>query len=161
MLRFLMQVWKFEKWSQKTYFLAFFRKFFGHALSQPISHAQIFCQIKGLIKIHSRVKFHLHSICGSQVINFKKVPWQWSIHELGHFGVFLGPNFPKYGPILLKLAPEVASSRGTESFKKFWQIRIFRETARYQNFFFFKFLLNFGAHLPHEGVRNRKKLIFL
>ena len=63
--------------------------------------------MKVLIKIHNRVKFYLDSICGCQVINFQRFSWQWSSHELGHFGGVLGPNWPKNGSILLKLAPEV------------------------------------------------------
>ena len=78
-------------------------------------HAQIFCQMKGLTKIHNRAKFHLHSFCGSQVINFEKVSWQWSIHELGHFWGFLSPNSPKYAPILLKLASIGSIRRETNS----------------------------------------------
>ena len=62
--------------------------------------------MKGPMKIHNRGKFYLQSLCGSQVINFGKFLWQWSIHELGHFGDFLGSNRPKYNPILLKVAPE-------------------------------------------------------
>ena len=50
-----------------------------------MGHAQIFCQMKGLMKIHNCGKFHLYSICGCQVINFQFFLWQYSIHELGHF----------------------------------------------------------------------------
>ena len=67
----------------------------------------IFFQMKGLMKIHNRGKFHLYSICGCQFINFQMFLWQWNIRELGHFGAFLGPNSPKYDSILLKFAPEV------------------------------------------------------
>ena len=70
------------------------------------------------MEIHNRAKFHLHSICGSQVKNFKKVSWRWSIHELGHFGGFLGPNSPKYGPIMLKLAPEIVPKERNGVFEK-------------------------------------------
>ena len=63
--------------------------------------------MKGLMKIHNRAKFHLRSICGSQVINFQKFSWQWSSHELGHFGGILGPNLPKNASILIKFAPDV------------------------------------------------------
>ena len=96
-----------KKWSQKTNFGPFFQWFFGHALPRPMGNAKIFFQMKGLMMIHDRGKFDLHSICGSQVINFQKFSWQCSIHKLGHFGGFLGPKSPKYGRILLKLVPEV------------------------------------------------------
>ena len=66
-----------------------------------------FCQIEGLMEIHNHAKFHLHSICGSQVITFQKFLGPWSSHELVHFGGILGPNWLKLASILLKLAPEV------------------------------------------------------
>ena len=59
------------------------------------------------MEIHNRAKFHLHSICGCHVINFQMFLWQWSSHELGHFGGNLGRNSLKNASILLKLAPEV------------------------------------------------------
>ena len=96
-----------KNWTQKTHFLGFFQRFSGHAPWPPLWYAQIFCQIKGLLKIHNRTKFQLDSICGSQVTNFQKFSWRWSIHELGHFRGFLGPNSPKSASILAKLAPEV------------------------------------------------------
>ena len=57
--------------------------------------------------MYNRGKFHLYSICGSQVTKFQIFSWQWSNHEMAHFGDFLGPNVPKYGLILLKFLPEV------------------------------------------------------
>ena len=59
------------------------------------------------MQIHNCAKFHCHSICDCQVINFQKFSGPWSSHELGHFGGFLGPNSPKNSSILLKLVPEV------------------------------------------------------
>ena len=56
---------------KKPIFGVFLRKFYGHALRPPQCHAYIFCQMKGLMKIHNRAKFQLRSICGSQVINFQ------------------------------------------------------------------------------------------
>ena len=57
--------------------------------------------------MHNHGKFHLYSICGCQVIKFEMFSWRWSIHEMGHFRGFLGPNSRKYGHILLKFLPEV------------------------------------------------------
>ena len=57
--------------------------------------------------MYNHSKFHLYSICGCQVIKFEMFSWRWSIHEMAHFGGFLGPNSPKYGLILLKFLPEV------------------------------------------------------
>ena len=56
---------------QKTHFFAFFQRFFDHALLHPMGDALIFCQIKGLMAIHNRGKFHQPSICSSQVSNFQ------------------------------------------------------------------------------------------
>ena len=71
MLKFLIQFWKFQEINPKTHFWARFQKFFSHALLQPTCDAPIFCQIKGLMKIHNRGKFHWRSVCGSQVMNFQ------------------------------------------------------------------------------------------
>ena len=60
--------------------------------------------------MYNRSKFHLYSICGCQVIKFEMFSWRCSIHEMAHFEGFLGPNSPKYGPILLKFLPEVVLS---------------------------------------------------
>ena len=68
MSRFLMQSENSSKLSQNTHFLAHFWRFFVYALLRPMSHASIFFQIEGLIKIHYRNKFH--SVCGYQVIIF-------------------------------------------------------------------------------------------
>ena len=57
--------------------------------------------------MYNRGKFHLYSICGCQVIKFEMFSWRCSIHEMAHFGGFLGPNSPKYDQILLKFLPEV------------------------------------------------------
>ena len=51
-----------------------------------MGEAQNFCQMKGLMKIHNRAEFHLYRIFGSQVINFQKFSWRWSIRELGRLG---------------------------------------------------------------------------
>ena len=70
--------------------------------------------MENLIQIHNRGKFHNYHICGCQVINFQMFSWQWSIHELAHFGErgggggVLGPNSLKHGGILMKFAPKVA-----------------------------------------------------
>ena len=68
---------------------------------------QFLCQIKGLMKMYNRGKFHLYSICGCQVIKFEMFSWRCSIHEMAHFGGFLGPNSPKCGPIRLKFGPRL------------------------------------------------------
>ena len=105
---------------QKNNFWGFFQRFFGQALPLPIVDVQMFCQMEGLMKIHNRGKFHLHSICSSQVINFQKFLVRWSIQELGHFGRgVLGPNSLKNGSILVRLAPEVAVKERNKVLKFF------------------------------------------
>ena len=82
--------------------------------------AQIFCQMKGLMKICNRGKFHLHSICGSKVINSQKFLWRCSIHE--------------YGSILLKLAPEVFFEETQTVFQEFWKNSNFCRNGTYPKF---------------------------
>ena len=57
--------------------------------------------------MYNRGKFHIYSISGCEVKKFEMFSWRCRIHEMGHFGGFLGHNFPKYGRILLKFLPEV------------------------------------------------------
>ena len=59
---------KFLFLSAKTNFWGFFGRFFAHTVPRPKRDTYIFCQTKGLMEIHNRAKFHLHSLCGSQVI---------------------------------------------------------------------------------------------
>ena len=68
---------------------------------------QFLCQMRGLMEVHNHGKFHLYSISGCEVKKFEMFSWRWSIHEMAHFGGFLGPNSPKYGSISLKFLPEV------------------------------------------------------
>ena len=42
--------------------------------------------------------------------------WLQSIHEMTHFGEFLGPNFPKYDMIFLKFASELVFREGKTLF---------------------------------------------
>ena len=58
-------------------------------------------------------------------------PW------IGTFLGFWGSNSPKYGLILLKLAPKVVFNERNSVFQKVLANSIFRETARYQNLNFF------------------------
>ena len=63
--------------------------------------------MKGVMKIHNHGKFHLYSISGFQVIKFQMFSWRWNIHEMVHFGGFLGPFSPNSDLILLKFGPGV------------------------------------------------------
>ena len=56
--------------------------------------APIFGQMKGLMEIHNPAEFHLHIVCGSQVINFQRFSYQ----EKGGFWV-----------VFLRLQPQIMS----------------------------------------------------
>ena len=92
---------------KKPDFLADFWRFFVYILLHHRSHASIFCQIKGIIKTYNLGKFHEYSFCGCQVIDFQSFSYRFSIHEMSLLGGFLGPNLPKYCPILMQVSPEV------------------------------------------------------
>ena len=92
----------FKKLTQKTHFFALFQRFFPHALLQPVGDAPIFCQIKGLMEIYNRAKFHEYSICGFQVMNVQMFSEQQKIPFLGALGWFFGHNSPKYSQILFR-----------------------------------------------------------
>ena len=47
-----------KKLTQKAHFAVGFQKFFDHALLRPMGDAPIFLEMKGLIEIHNRGKFH-------------------------------------------------------------------------------------------------------
>ena len=84
-----------QNWAKKPIFWVIFRGFSLTPSNALRVAPQILRQIKGLIKIHNRGKFHLYSVCGSQVIKFQIVSWRCSIHEMAHFGGFLSPFSPK------------------------------------------------------------------
>ena len=108
-----------KKFSKKTLFFGFFQSFFGHTLPCPTGDALFFFQVKGIMKIHNHSKFYLYSICGCQFTNFQIFSWRCSIHELSHFGVFLDPNSPEYGSVLLKFASQVLFMKTKTVFQKF------------------------------------------
>ena len=60
------------KLSKKIDFLAHFERFLVYTFLHPMSYTPIFCQIKRLMEIHNRGKFHWCNICGCWVINFQK-----------------------------------------------------------------------------------------
>ena len=82
----------------------------------------------------NRGKFHLSSICGCQVIKFEMFSWRCSIHEMAHFGGFLGPNSPKYGPILLKFLPEIVLTDVKTVFEESLKNRHFYQNSEYPKF---------------------------
>ena len=91
--------------AKKPWFSGSFLEIFR--LRSPTPSESIFCQIKGIIKTYNLGKFHEYSFCGCQVIDFQSFSYRFSIHEMALLGGFLGPNFPKYCPILMQVSPEV------------------------------------------------------
>ena len=77
---FIMKKW--WKFSQKTYFLAIFNRFFSYALLLPLCYAPRFGQIKCFMKIQNRCKFHQSRICGCQVTYFQRFSY---LQKVGFF----------------------------------------------------------------------------
>ena len=57
-----------KKISPKTAFLGVFRRFLSYIMPRPKDDPKIFSQMKIVMEIHNPGKFHLYTICGSQVI---------------------------------------------------------------------------------------------
>ena len=95
---------------------------------------QCLCQMKGLIEVHNRGKFHLYSICGCEVIKFQMFSWWGSIHEMAHSGEVLGPNSPKKGRIRLKFLPEVVLKNTKTVFQESLINRNFYQNRGYPKF---------------------------
>ena len=121
----------------KKPFFGIFSKFFRPRPPNHLMPRANLLSMKGLMEIDNRAKFYFHSVCSSQVKNFQKVSWRWSIHELGHFGRFLGPNSPKYCPILMKLAPEVVFKERNRVFQKILTNSNFQRNCTLSKFNFF------------------------
>ena len=96
-----------KKISPKTHFLGFFRRFLGHTLARPNVSTKIFCLMEGPMEIHNRAKFHLHSICGCQVICLQSFSYQQSGAFWAAFGWFFMYYDPKSSPICTKFWPEM------------------------------------------------------
>ena len=96
---------KNSKKSQKTYFLALLQSFFFYTFLRPMSNAPIFCQMKDLMKIHNRGKFHQHSICGCQVSNFQMFSQKQKVEFQTSSRWLFDHNSPKCCQIQLKFGP--------------------------------------------------------
>ena len=72
---FLQNVKNPKKFSQKTEFQAHFWKFFDSTLLRPFSCTPIFLEMKGLMEMYNRDKFHLYSISGCQVVKLQIFSW--------------------------------------------------------------------------------------
>ena len=101
---------------------------------------QFLYQIKGLQRCTIVVKFHLYSISGCEVKKFEMFSWRWSIHEMTHFLVFLGPKSPKCGPVLLKFAPQLLPKESKTLFEEFFENSNFYRKRTFRKFaLFFSF----------------------
>ena len=67
-------------------FSCIFWRFFDSAHLPPVCEAPIWCEIKGIMQIHNRGKFHGYSICGCQVIKFQMFSNQPKMPCFGAFG---------------------------------------------------------------------------
>ena len=81
--------------SPKTHFWGFFTRFLGHTLPHPKDSAQISCQMKGVMKIHNPGKFHIHGICGCQLIYLQSFSYQQKGGFLVCFWVLFGTLWPQ------------------------------------------------------------------
>ena len=110
------------------------------------------------MKIHNRGKFHLYSICGSQVIKFQIVSWRCSIHEMAHFGGFLSPFSPKSSSILLKFGPKVEYHKTVTLYEESLKLISLRGKGTYPKF---TVLVHFGAQFtPRKKKILEETLIF-
>ena len=113
-------------------------------------------QMKGLMKTYNCGKFHLYSICFSQVINFQMFLWCCSIHEMDPFREVLGPFSSKYSPIWLKFWPVVDKDKDMtktlcEQSFEIMCLRGNRKSLRLQ------FWSIFWPNLPPENVKDSEK----
>ena len=142
------------KIATKADFRACFERFFHYALLRPPSYAPIFSQIKGLMVIHYRGKFHQYSISGSQVINFQMFSWWCSIHEMAPFGEFLGLFYPIYGSILLKSSPDAVYCKTKLVCEQSFKIKGLSTNETYPNF---TVLVLFWAQIYPWKTKNTAK----
>ena len=94
---------KWSKFPPKNDFVAHFQRFCYYVLLHPMSYSQFFCQMKGLIKIHNRGKFHQYSICGYEVTNFQMVSQLQKVGFQTGSGWFFAHNSPQMRPNFLEI----------------------------------------------------------
>ena len=118
---------------------------------------QFLCQMRGLTELHNRGKFHLYSICGFEVKKFEMFLWQWSIHEMAYFWAFLGPNSPKYGPILLKFARQLLFRESNALAQEFFKNSNFYRNRTSPKFaLFLVFVRLWGCFSPWRRLKSSK-----
>ena len=111
------------------------------------------------MKIHNLCKIHEYNICGCQVISFQNFSYRFSIHEMVLFGGFLGPNSPKYCPILMNISPEVLfKEKKNGIFKNLRKIQIFTETGDTQSLLFWS---DADTLFHPEDGKNKKNNCFV
>ena len=140
-----------RKLIQKSDFVAHFQRIFVYVLLRPAIYVPIFCQMKGLLKIHNLGKFHYYSYCGCEVINFQNFSYWFSIHEMALFGFFWA-LIPPNCQILLNFLPEVVFLETKTVFEEYLKNSKFYGNGMCQTLLFFGVFVQFW--LP-EGGRNR------
>ena len=106
-------------------------KVFHLHLLTPYEYTPKLCQMKDLIIILIRGRFHEYSICGCEIKNFQSFSYWFSIHEMGPFWWFLYPYSPKYCSILVKFWPEVVSNKKNTLFENYFKILHFSSNGMY------------------------------
>ena len=107
--------------------------------------------------MYNRGEFHLYSISGCQVKKFEMFLWRWSIHEMAHFWAFLGPNSPKYGPILPKFAPQLVFMGSKTVFEEFFEYSNFYRNRTYPKFALFSvFVQLWGCFSSWRRPKSKK-----
>ena len=89
----------------KLRFLSYFQRFLVCTLLRPVSYAQIFCQMKVLIKIHNPGKFHHYAISGSPVRDFQMFRQGQKVQFLAASWWFFKDYSPKLSRIRTKFSP--------------------------------------------------------
>ena len=123
-----------------------------------MSCAPFFCQVKDLMKIHNRDKFHQYSICSCHVKNFQSFAYRHYIHEMALFGRFFGPHLPKYGPFLPKIVTRksILANKSID-WKLLWRVRSFMEKQRTQSV---HFLSNLDLSSPLKMAKIVQNIFF-
>ena len=103
MLRCFIKSWKCQEIKPKNWFSGSFME--GFPITSSLTPYELCPNF--LIKIPNRGKFYEYSILDSQIINFQRFSYRFSIYKMPLFGEVLSPNSPKYCQILLQFSPQV------------------------------------------------------
>ena len=110
----------FKKLTQKPHFVVGIENFLDPTLFCPLGDIPIFGQMKGLLEIHNRGKFHWYSICGCQVIYLQIFSYHQKAAFLAVFGWFLVDYRTKSSLIYTKLSPVMQCKAKYNICYSFW-----------------------------------------